>query len=451
MIYATMSSYISDFYLNVLGLGPVFVMLLMLLSRVWDAINDPMMGIIVDKFNFKQGKYKPYILFMTLPVVLLTILLFVGPGFTRIGSSEYNQTLTYTYIAIVYVVWGMVYTIADVPFWSLPNVITPDEKQRGKLISISRLLNGIGSAIPMAIVIILGYFDIPYETRYLIMVISSAGIGGILFISSYYGTKERVRVLDIQKSKTNEIKEIFKSKNMILVILMGILSCGRYMIQAGAIHVSRYVFYIEGLDIYKSQSTVQLIISAVAAAGMFVAMILTPILIKKYSYRKLTMFFCVLGGVASSLAFFVSIYTGYNIYYIAPLLFLGSLPLGVLNVVGYAMIGDCLDEIEVKTKLRMAGLGSACQSFVNKIGNAFSTVMIIAIYLIVGLNIGDIQTTTVVNPVELSFDTRNLMLLLVTMIPGVSMLICLIPILFYDLIGKKKERIVYQLNELRKK
>ena len=71
MIYAMMSSYISDYYLNVLQLAPMFVLLLMLLARVWDAINDPLMGVIVDRRTTKWGKMKPYILFASIPVGVL--------------------------------------------------------------------------------------------------------------------------------------------------------------------------------------------------------------------------------------------------------------------------------------------------------------------------------------------------------------------------------------------
>ena len=72
MIYAMMSSYISDYYLNVLHLTPVFVLMLMLLARVWDAINDPLMGMIVDRHTTKWGKMKPYILFAAAPIAALT-------------------------------------------------------------------------------------------------------------------------------------------------------------------------------------------------------------------------------------------------------------------------------------------------------------------------------------------------------------------------------------------
>ncbi len=68
MIYAMMTSFISDYYVNILHLPLMFVLLLMLLARVWDAINDPLMGVIVDKNNTKWGKMKPYILFASPPV-----------------------------------------------------------------------------------------------------------------------------------------------------------------------------------------------------------------------------------------------------------------------------------------------------------------------------------------------------------------------------------------------
>ena len=80
MVYAIMSSYISDFYLNVLKVTPIFVLLLMLLARIWDAINDPIMGFIVDHANPKKGKMKAYLLYTPIPVAVLTMLLFYAPN-----------------------------------------------------------------------------------------------------------------------------------------------------------------------------------------------------------------------------------------------------------------------------------------------------------------------------------------------------------------------------------
>lgn len=98
MVYAIMSSYISDFYMNVLKLAPVFVLLLMLLARVWDAVNDPIMGYIADRANPKRGKMRPYLLYTPIPIAILTILLFYAP--------KLSGTQLMVYAAVTYVAWA---------------------------------------------------------------------------------------------------------------------------------------------------------------------------------------------------------------------------------------------------------------------------------------------------------------------------------------------------------
>ena len=97
MIYALMSSYISDYYLNVLQLTPMFVLLLMLLARVWDAINDPLMGMIVDRSNLKSGKMISFIRFALVPIAAVTLLMYLSPNLPKTELMIYS--------AIVYVAW----------------------------------------------------------------------------------------------------------------------------------------------------------------------------------------------------------------------------------------------------------------------------------------------------------------------------------------------------------
>lgn len=462
MIYAAMSSYISDFYLNVMGLAPIFVMLLMLLARIWDAVNDPMMGIIVDKCDSRFGKYKPYIIYTVIPIAIFTFLMFFVPDFAKKGTDAYDGTGTYVWVAFIYVLWGMIYTASDVPFWSLPNAMTPNAAERGKTISFARTLNGIGSAVPMAIIMLLGYVKnsdgspISYQTRYIVMAVVASICGGLLFAASYLTTKERIKIPKPVRDANyvNPLKLIFRHKQLMLVVIMGILSSGRYMLQAAAIHVSRYTFYIEGMTVAQSQSTVQLVFSICTAAGMFGAMLLCPLLIKKFSYKSLIISTCAGGGAAGLIGYVIGITTGYNLWVLIPFLFISSVPLGVINVISYAMIGDCLDDMELKTGRRETGLGSACQSFVNKLGNALATTMIIAMYMIVGLNVGDMTvaegTVEFVNPTTLDNGIRNGMYMLVTLIPAICLLICCIPMFFYDITGKKKERMLADLAAARK-
>ena len=252
MIYAIMSSYISDFYLNVLRVTPIFVLLLMFLARIWDAINDPLMGMIMDAHEPKHGKMLTYIIATPIPIALLTLSLFYAPNI--------SMTAKMIYASVTYVLWGMIYTMSDVPFWSLPNAMTPNPSERGSILSIARTTNGIGSAVPMAIFMILG-FVLPSltglsglaleKTKYMSIALVASIIGNLLFVMTYFKVKERVKIPKPSKRKKGEpssLKLIFKCKPLMLVVIMGILASGRYMYQAAAIHVARYSFYI-GKDI----------------------------------------------------------------------------------------------------------------------------------------------------------------------------------------------------------
>lgn len=463
MIYAIMSSYISDFYLNVLRVTPIFVLLLMLFARVWDAINDPIMGMIMDASNPKGGKMRPYIAATPIPIAILTFLLFFAPNISTSGKM--------VYAVVTYVLWGMIYTMSDVPFWSLPNIMTPNPDERGSLISIGRTTNGIGSAVPMAIFMALG-FILPSVTsltglelekaKYTTIALIASVLGNLLFVMTYFKAKERVVIPRSPKRKKGEkssLKLIFTCKPLMLVVAMGILASARYMYQAAAIHVARYSFYIgpdlTGLTAAETEKALQSSISLVntvfavaTAVGMFGAMLFIPKLIKKVSYKKLIIGSCILGFVASMIIFFI----GYqNFWACVPFLVIACVPCGVINCVSSAMVGDCLDFMEWKTGRRENGLGNACQSFVSKLGNAVSTSFIVLMYIITNLDINTIGTAYTANPTAMSEGIREGMFSLVSIIPGISLLVCMIPIFLYDLTGKKKKQITEELAIRREK
>lgn len=465
LVYSCMSSYITDYYMSVLKLNAIFVILLMLLARVWDAINDPMMGMIMDRKTTKWGRMKPYPLLTAIPIAILTILMFVNPGFDVNNQS----TDLYVFVAVIYVLWGMVYTVSDVPFWSMPNVMTPDPKERGTLISHAKTIGGIGSAVTVALPIIMGYIiaDMPYEkaniVKYATMAISMAVIGMPLFTLATFKTKERIHIPNATKRKPGEpstLQRIFHCKPLMLVVLSGMLSFGRYMLQAAAPHVARYSGFYLGAnkpmteaEINTNISNVALIIQICAAIGMFGAMLFLPKLYKKFEYKQIMIVSCIGGFVASCFTLLIG-WTTKNLLLCIPFMLISAIPLGVINNVSFAMVCDCLDYMEWKTGYRDTGLGSACQSFVNKIGNAFATVMIIVMYLIVNIDVSNLNVgkgEAVVNALNSLSSTQNFaMFSLVTIVPGISLLLCAIPLFFYDFTGKKKEKVFEELKALRK-
>ena len=464
MIYAMMSSYISDYYINVLQLPLFFVLMLMLLARVWDAINDPLMGIIVDTHTTKWGKMKPYILFAAAPIAILTILMYISPNLSTTNLMIFS--------AFVYVFWGMCYTMADVPFWGIPNVITPDSQERGSVISFTKIINSVGSALPEVFFLVAG-FTLPKiidtsdaiaynKKKYLIIAVAVTIIGIVLYVNSYFHIKERV-VPPIKKRKPGEptqLKRIFTCKPMMLVLCMGVLSSGRYMVQAAAIHVARYAFYIgpalDGLSyeervaaIDASVSAVKTIFQVCAIVGMFGATLLMPYLMKKVDYKKLLIITCLAGAASSVFTTLIGWFTS-NLYLCIPFIIISCIPLGVINVITGALICDCLDYLELNTGYRDNGLGSAIQGFINKIGSALSTCGIIVMYMAIGFEPAQmLSSDTIVAATELTRGQNFAVFSLVSIVPGVSLLLCSIPMFFYKISGKAKEQMVEELEAKR--
>lgn len=467
MIYAMMSSYISDYYVSVLKLPLMFILALMLLARIWDAINDPLMGIIVDNHTTKWGKMKPYIMFASVPIAVLTILMYISPDLPT------GKLMVFS--AVVYVLWGMTYTMADVPFWSLPNVMTPDTKERGSLISFTKIINSIGSAFPEVFFIVAGLVlprvlsestvsnvDEYNKKKYIIVAAAVVGIGIIFYINSYFHIKERVvpPVKKRQPGEQTQLSRLFHCKPLVLVLITGVLSSGRYMLGAATLHVARYAFYIgpalDGLTgadrlaaIETSVSAIKMIFNICSIVGMFGAMLAMPFFMKRFDYKKIMITTCLAGAVTSAATTLVGWFTG-NLYICIPFIIISCVPIGVINVLLFAMICDCLDYMELTTGFRDNGLGSACSGFINKLGNAIATSGIIVLFLAIGFNPAEMLSPEVAMAATDFTRAQNFAVFsLVSIFPGASLVLCSIPMFFYKISGKEKEKMIEDLKAKR--
>ena len=226
-------------------------------------------------------------------------------------------------------------------------------------------------------------------------------------------------------------------------------------------HVARYAGFYIGIDrntatveqFSANMSKIQMIIQICAAIGMFGAMIFLPKLFKKFEYRTLMISSCLIGFASSVVTLLVGWFTK-NLMFCIPFMIISAIPLGVINNVSGAMVFDCIDYMEWQTGHRDNALGSACQSFVNKLGNAFATVMIIAMYLIVKIdpkNLNAADPSAALSIANSMTAGQNFgMYALVSIVPGISLLLCAIPLFFYDIVGDKKKKITEELAVMRK-
>ncbi len=137
LAYALVATYLMIYLSDGLGMDTTFIGILFFVARLWDAINDPMMGLIVDNTKTKYGKFRPWILIGTLVNAVIMVLLFNHPGL--------SGTPLYVYISVTYILWGMTYTIMDIPYWSFIPALSRDKRERNTLSVIPRVFASIGS------------------------------------------------------------------------------------------------------------------------------------------------------------------------------------------------------------------------------------------------------------------------------------------------------------------
>ena len=133
LVYAFVATYLMMFFTDEVGISSVFVGGLFFVSRFWDAINDPIMGKIVDNTNTKWGKFRPWLLIGTLINAVVLIFLFINPAKFLSGK------MVYVYCSAAYILWGMTYTIMDIPYWSMIPSFTSDSSERDKMSVIPRV------------------------------------------------------------------------------------------------------------------------------------------------------------------------------------------------------------------------------------------------------------------------------------------------------------------------
>ena len=131
-------TFLMIYFTDVVGINPAFVGTLFLMARLWDAINDPIMGMIVDNTRSRFGKFRPWIFIGTILNSVVLFLLFRKP--------DLEGTSLYLYYSVMYILWGMTYTIMDIPYWSMIPSFTSDSSERDKMSVIPRVFATIGGS-----------------------------------------------------------------------------------------------------------------------------------------------------------------------------------------------------------------------------------------------------------------------------------------------------------------
>ncbi len=237
MVAGITQSYLMYFFTDILIIPSASVMMLMIVARVRDALNDPMMGVIVDRTSTKYGKMRPYVLVGSFLMLVTTIVLFMP----LTGAPTMFKMI---FAAVSYIIFGMAYTLTDVPAMGLMSVATPNSDERASLLSFYVT---VGSLLPVGLLTIFRSF-IPEKYVYFAMSIFVGIITSAAYLTLFKNSKERFSTHTEKIAVRDMIKAAGKNKPMMLALLMSMAVSPRYVIMPAAMYIVTYVINIPGLN-----------------------------------------------------------------------------------------------------------------------------------------------------------------------------------------------------------
>lgn len=416
---------------NVAGVSALWLSWMFLAARLFDAFNDPIMGTIVDKTRSKWGKMRPYLAFSPIPIAVLTILLFT--------TFDWSAQGKFIYSTVIYLLWGIAYTSLDVPYWGLASSMTSDTDKRNTLLTIARLFSTIGSGIvSIAIPIVTDTKNVSSDHLWWIYIVCAV-VCVLMAVPTFWlgfkNTKERFYEDKDSGSLGDNLKLLFKNKPVLIMILVGVLGGLRTIYMTTALYYAQFNL--------RNQSLAAVIFLLVVPGGL-AATLLTPVLSKKLGKKNLFIWSHIIGGILLVLLYFIGLpshgtsKTAQIFFYI--IIILAGIPSGFSNILTYSMIADSIDYLEDKTGKRAEGICFSMQTLISKIGMALTAFVTLQVLDEYGY---DSKFAKMEISDELFYsDGFQKMIsgnwMATTLLCGLSMAACAIPLFFYTFTEKRQ-------------
>jgi len=351
MLYFIVNQYAMLYFTDYVGITAKVVGTIFLCARIWDAVDDPMFGVIVDKANMKKGKYKPWMNFVSIALPVVSFLLFCIPNIPMGGKIAFA--------AVIYVLWGMTYTISDVPGFAMATVMTKNISERNEMLATSRLFAVLG-------LMIVSLTIIPLSNRF-------GWTGAALII----GLAAMI-FMNLQRRKVVE-KYKAKEENVTLKKILSCLFHNKYLL----------IYYLcITLWLATSTSTLTLdyftkynlndsslvgVLMAAAVLPMMADALLVQGLIKKFGKNKVMIGTCIFYMIVL-LAFNFAGYKNFSTVVIFMVLI--GLSQGIFNVMYPMYTADCIEYGTWKSGERATGISFSVQTFTTKLGQAIASALV---------------------------------------------------------------------------
>lgn len=403
--FGIIGSFILIYYTDIVGISSVIASAIFLIARLWDAIFDPIVSGWIDAHKSTKGKFRKYMHFAPIFVIVSTILCFVNPNISLAGKI--------VYAAVTYILWGTCYAFSDIPFWSLSTVISKNGQARTNLITTANLgvFGGIGM-VGLVLPLMFAYFKQhgSPQTSYLISVSILMLFGFILMELGYKFTKERVVAKKAEKLSAHDIWDAVKAnKYMLMILILFFLKVAMEMVNNIIIYFFTYnMFNAKFMSIYG-------LIGTFSALGFFFIPLLTKHFKKLYILRVL-----LITDIIVQIFFFM---TGYkNVILVFIFLAITQTLYSATGSIISAMLAETVEYSEVKTGKRCEAIVFGGQTFASKVAIAVAGATTGLVLSLIGYQANAVQSQT----------TLIGIFVIVSIIPAIASLLRLLVLIKYD-------------------
>ncbi|MBQ7915285.1 MAG: MFS transporter [Firmicutes bacterium] len=371
-MYSLVSMYFITHLTEVVGLSDAELAIiggLLVVFRVFDALNDPIMGTIVDNTKTKWGKFKPWIVFGAITSGILTILLFSDLG---LSGGWYI-----TFIAVIYFLWSIAFTTNDLSYWSLMPAISKDQKVREGIGAIARICANIGMfSVVVLYTMVPDLFGMGAKKSYFVFTVIIVVIMWIFQLVTVLGVKEDRSYLEKQERTTlgGMVKALVKNDQlMITALAMALFMIGYCTTTSFGVYYFKYA--------YKNEGT-YMVFAAVLGVAQLTALSVFPLFSKRFN-RKQLYTGSMIAVVAAYILFFFS-------FEKLPLIVIAGLILffaqAFIQLLMLLFLADAVEYGEWKLGKRNESVSFAVQPFINQLGGAIGTGVVTITLIISGIN-----------------------------------------------------------------
>ncbi len=369
MVYMLSASYILYYYQDIMGVSAAAMGVILLIARVFDAFNDPIMGVLVAKTNTRWGRFRPWLFIGTITNAVVLYLMFSCPPSLKGGGLI-------AYAAATYIIWGVTYTMMDIPYWSMVPAFTEAGKEREGLSALARSCAGVGSALISIVTVMavsaLGHAfgsDADYERvgyKFFALIVA------VLFVVFITITCVTIKEKSSVEMHSASVGDMFKAliqndQAMTMVIAIVMINTALYITQNLLIYFFKYDFSPASWE-----GNYTLFNTCGGAFQILAMMILFPLFRKFMNTMKL---FSVCFGMAMAgyvIILIISATGSTNVYLLLIPAFLIMSAIGMLNVIVTVFLANTVDYGELKNGRRDESVIFSMQTFVVKLASGIS-------------------------------------------------------------------------------